>query len=126
MAEPIKTEVDAISSTENSHVEAASPVATPASKKVTLHSEKQDVGEKDIGHVKPKGPSRNNSVYSSSGRKVSEWEALQMVAAGDYDTINREIDAVEADLVAMNIQSTWYKPQLKLSDPRYFTWLLVG
>lgn len=122
MAEPIKPEVGAISATEKSPVEAASPVPAHAPKKVTLNSEKQDVVEKE----KPKGPSRNNSVYSSSGRKVSEWEALQMVAAGDLDTINREIDAVEADLVAMNIQSTWYKPQLKLSDPRYFTWLLVG
>jgi len=62
----------------------------------------------------------------NNNRRVSEWEALQIAAAGDIDTIDREIAEVEADLQQMNIRSTWYKPQLKLSDPRYFTWLLVG
>lgn len=59
-------------------------------------------------------------------RQVSEWEAIQIVAAGDNDAIDREIALVEADLQAMNIRSTWYKPQLKMKDPRHFTWLLVG
>ncbi|CAG8975512.1 hypothetical protein HYALB_00012289 [Hymenoscyphus albidus] len=126
MAELTKSDVDATSSTENRHVETSSPVPTSAPKKVTLASDKEDVPEKDIGHVKPNSPSRNPSVYSNSGRKASEWEALQMVAAGDYDTINREIDQLEANLQAMNIQSTWYKPQLCLKDPRHFTWFLVG
>jgi hypothetical protein len=59
-------------------------------------------------------------------RQVSEWEALQIAAVGDNDTIDREIAMVEADLQAMNIQSTWFKPQIRLKDPRHFTWLLVG
>lgn len=61
-----------------------------------------------------------------TNRATSEWEALQIAAAGDLDTIDREVAEIEADLQAMNIRSTWYKPQLKLSDPRYFTWLLVS
>jgi hypothetical protein len=62
----------------------------------------------------------------ATGRKISEWEAIQIAAAGDNDTIDREIAVVEADLQAMNIRSTWFKPQLRLKDPRHFTWLLVG
>jgi len=94
-------------------------------KKVTLASDHQDpVDEKNVG--KPKGPKRNDSVYSSSGRRVSEWEALQIVAAGDLETIDREIDEIDTNLQEMNIQSTWYKPQLRLKDPKYFTWLLVS
>jgi hypothetical protein len=118
MAEPIKSDMDAISSTDHSEVDAP--------KKVTLASDKPDAAddEKHIGH--PKGPQRNSSVYSSSGRKVSEWEALQIVAAGDVETINREMDEIEAELQNMNIKSTWHKPQLRLNDPKYFTWLLVG
>jgi len=114
MAEPVKN-VDAVSSGEESHVDIP--------KKVTIASENQDQ-VKNIG--KPKGPVRNSSVYSTSGRRLSEWEALQIVAAGDTETIEREIAEVENDLQAMNIQSTWYKPQIHLKDARYFTWLLVG
>jgi hypothetical protein len=76
--------------------------------------------------VKDTEAQRNKSVYSTSGRKVSEWEALQIVAAGDLQTINAEIDAIEVDLQAVNMRSTWYKPLLKFNDPKYFTWLLVG
>lgn len=112
---------DAISSTEQSEV-------TVLAKKVAMADDtKPEIDEKDIG--RPADPERRQSqksVYSSSGRKVSEWEALQMVAAGDLETINREMDDIEADLQTMNIKSTWYKPQLRLNDPRYFTWLLVG
>ena len=109
-------DIDTVGSAEESHVDVP--------KKVTIASDKQVDDEKNIGH--PKGPVRNSSVYSGSGRKVSEWEALQIVAAGDVETIDREIAEVENDLQAMNIQSTWHKPQLHLKDPRYFTWLLVG
>jgi len=113
MTDPTKpSEVDASSSPD--HVETESPP-----KKVTIISD--DTDEKGI----PK-PQRNNSTYSSSGRRVSEWEALQIVAAGDIETIDREIGEIEASLQQMNIKSTWYKPQLRLKDPKYFTWLLVG
>ncbi|TVY49658.1 putative metabolite transport protein YwtG [Lachnellula cervina] len=113
MADPTKlSEVDASSSPD--HIETELP-----SKKVTLISD--DTDEKRIAK-----PQRNNSTYSSSGRQVSEWEALQIVAAGDLETIDREIGEIDASLQQMNIRSTWYKPQLRLKDPRYFTWLLVG
>ena len=113
MTDPTKTlEVDAISSPDHS-------ASDSPPKKVTLAGDSMD--EKDVAK-----PQRNNSLYSSSGRRVSEWEALQIVAAGDLETIDREIDEIEASLQEMNIQSTWYKPQLRLKDPRYFTWLLVS
>ena len=101
MAEPKRVEIDEISSAEHSikDAEKASPRPDPA---------------------------RNQSVYSTSGRKVSEWEALQIAAAGDLTTINAEVDAIEMELQAMDMRSTWYKPLIKFSDPKYFTWLLVG
>jgi hypothetical protein len=108
------SDVDAISSPD--HSESDLPP-----KKVTLASDHQDASDE-----KRHGPQRKDSVYSSSGRRVSEWEALQIVAAGDLETIDREIDEIEASLQQMSIQSTWYKPQLRLKDPRYFTWLLVS
>lgn len=61
-----------------------------------------------------------------ASRRLSEWEAIQIAAAGDHDTIDREIGEIEASLQEMNIKSTWFKPQLRLNDPRHFTWLLVG
>ena len=99
MAEPKRVEIDGISSTEHSI--------------------------KDAEQARPEAQ-RNKSVYSTSGRRVSEWEALQIVAAGDLETINAEVDAIEIDLQAMNMRSTWYKPLVNFSDPKYFTWLLVG
>lgn len=102
MTEPKRVEIDEISSTD--------------------HSIKDS--EKALG--RPAEAQRNQSVYSTSGRKVSEWEALQIAAAGDLQTINAEVDAIEVDLQAMNMRSTWYKPLIKFSDPKYFTWLLVG
>jgi hypothetical protein len=77
----------------------------------------KDVDEK---HVAVPGPRPTPS------RGLSEWEAIQIAAAGDHDTIDREIGEIEASLQEMNIKSTWFKPQLKLKDPRHFTWLLVG
>jgi hypothetical protein len=100
-------DVDAISSDENN--EGGIPTT-------------QAVDEKAF----PVGPQRNQPARPTGGRRVSEWEAIQIAAAGDLDTIDREVAEVEADLQQMNIQSTWLKPQLRLKDPRHFTWLLVG
>ena len=116
MADPTKGDVDAISSTE--HSEAGVP-----NKEYTSGSE-DILKEEDIGH--PREPQRNKSVYSTSGRRVSEWEALQIAAAGDYTTIDAEVYEIEAALQSLDIKSTWFKPQLRLRNPRYFNWLLVG
>lgn len=102
MAEPKRVEIDEISSTDHSIKDTEKALDCPA------------------------GAQRNQSVYTTGGHKVSEWEALQIAAAGDLQTINAEVDGIEADLQAMNMRSTWYKPLVKFSDPRYFTWLLVG
>lgn len=101
MTDKLSSDADAISSTE--HSEANVPVREVNEKNVALSPEK-----------------------AGNRRVLSEWEALQIAEAGDHDTIDREIATVEADLQAMNIGSTWYKPQLKIKDPRHFTWLLVG
>lgn len=101
MADKLSSDADAISSTENS--ESNAPM--------------RDVNEKNVA-LSPEKPQNR--------RVLSEWEALQIAEAGDHDTIDREIAAVEADLQTMKIASTWYKPQLKIRDPRHFTWLLVG
>ena len=81
------------------------------------------INEKDIALTQNHQPRQPKPTLR---RQVSEWEALQIVAAGDLESIDKEVDEIEADLQAMNIQSTWFKPQLRLKDPRYFTWLLVG
>jgi hypothetical protein len=77
------------------------------------------VNEKDVG-LSPKHPIHNTN------RRVSEWEALQIAQAGDLDTINAEVDEIEADLQRMNLRSTWYKPLLNFRDPKLFGYLLVG
>jgi hypothetical protein len=102
-------------------MEPSSTAATAPISKTSQNDGDMDFSkdEKTIGHTDI--PSRPKPT-----RQVSEWEALQIVAAGDMDTINREMDEIEAELQAKNITSTWLKPQLRLKDPRYFTWLLVG
>jgi hypothetical protein len=105
MAEPKNSDSDAISSAD--HSETGVPAVS-------------SIDEKDIAL----SPGQKRSDLGP--RRVSEWEAIQIAAAGDLDTINREVDEIEADLQVMNIQSTWLKPQLRLKDPKYFTWLLVG
>ena len=87
---------------------------SPHESDIEFSKDEKLVGETDV-------PSR-----PQPRRQVSEWEAIQIAAAGDIDTINREMDEVEAELQAKNIRSTWHKPQLRLKDAKYFTWLLVG
>ncbi|KAH9210992.1 fructose transporter 1 [Leptodontidium sp. 2 PMI_412] len=100
MANPKISDSDAISSTEHSDAGA----------------QMKDVNEKDI----------STPACPPNRRNVSEWEAIQMAAAGDVESIDREIDEIDAELQNLNIKSTWHKPQLRLKDPRHFTWLLVG
>ncbi|KAI9817889.1 MAG: hypothetical protein M1827_001008 [Pycnora praestabilis] len=88
-------------------------------------------GEKEQAHFHLEGgdngdPNRKFSVHSTSGRRLSEWEAMQVAAAGDMETIDAEIDEIEAELQTMNKKSRWYKFELSFKDPRHFTWLLVG
>ena len=80
----------------------------------------KELNEKDVAF----NPDNDHNL--SKPRRLSEWEALQIVAAGDNETIDREVNEIDADLQAMDIKSTWFKPQLRLKDPRHFTWLLVG
>ena len=116
MTDPTQRDGDTVSSTEHSEAGIAHKDYTNG---------RDDIGkEENDGHLSV--PQRNKSVYSSSGRRVSEWEAIQIVAAGDNATIDAEIYEIEAELQTMSIKSTWHKPQLRLKNARYFTWLLVG
>ena len=104
MADTKSSDSDMISST--GHSEAGMPT--------------KEINEKDVAL------NQGNDHNLSKPRRLSEWEALQIVAAGDNETIDREVNEIDADLQAMDIKSTWFKPQLRLKDPRHFTWLLVG
>jgi hypothetical protein len=100
MADPKALDIDAISSTQNSET------LTPAVP-----------NEKDIAHAPRK---------ASFGRRVSEWEALQIAQAGDLETIDAEVEEIEGELQRMDLKSTWFKPLLHFRDPKFFTYLLVG
>lgn len=76
--------------------------------------------ESDVGVA-----SSASDKYPSS-RHVSEVDALQIAQAADLDTINSEIEDIEADLQRLNLQSTWYKPLLNFKNPKTFNYLLVG
>lgn len=69
---------------------------------------------------------RKSSSAHKEARRVSEWEALQIARAGDLETINAEVDEIEAELQLLNLRSTWYKPLVKFRDPKMFNYLLVG
>ena len=91
---------------------------------VSDHGEKEGISHFEA--IAAGDPARNKSVYSQSGRRLSEWEAMQIANAGDFETIDAEIDELEAELEQRNRSSKWYQYELQFKDPRYFTWLLVG
>lgn len=65
-------------------------------------------------------------VTSASKRHISEWEAMQIAAAGDFETIDAEVDELEAQLQQNQKKTRWYHYRLSFNDPKYFLWLLVG
>lgn len=65
-------------------------------------------------------------VTSASKRHISEWEAMQIAAAGDFETIDAEVDELEAQLQQNQKKNRWYHYRLSFNDPKYFLWLLVG
>lgn len=71
----------------------------------------------DIGNEKGAIPTRPNHI----GRRVSEWEALQIAAAGDMETIDNEVQDLEAEVTARG-KSRSDVFQLSFKDPRYYTW----
>ncbi|KAM3083047.1 fructose symporter [Clarireedia jacksonii] len=58
-------------------------------------------------------------------RRVSEWEALQIAAAGDMETIDAEVQDLENEVTARG-KSFSDRFQLNFKDPRHYTWLLVA
>lgn len=63
-------------------------------------------------------------VTRASQRRIGEWEAMQIAEAGDFETIDAEVNELEAQLRPR--KNRWYKYELSFEDPKYFTWLLVG
>lgn len=84
------------------------------------HHNANTPNEKDIGVL------QGEYAGHKPARRVSEWEALQIAQAGDLETINAEVDEIEAELQLLNLRSTWYKPLLTFRDPKMFNYLLVG
>lgn len=63
--------------------------------------------------------------YSTSGRRISEYEAIK-IAKEDKTAINEEIAELDAELAANPIAKSWLNSVITFKDPRHFTWLLVA
>ncbi|ESZ94622.1 hypothetical protein SBOR_5033 [Sclerotinia borealis F-4128] len=75
----------------------------------------------DVGNEKGATPTRPNHI----GVRVSEWEAIQIAAAGDMETIDNEVEDLEAEVTARGTSRADIF-QLSFKDPRHYTWLLVA
>lgn len=105
----------------------ADPTATSADVPNAVDSDKQNENAPlDAPAEHNIGVPKEDSAGHKPTRHVSEWEALQIAQAGDLETINAEVDEIEAELQQLNLRSTWYKPLLKFRDPKTFNYLLVG
>ncbi|KAA8575880.1 hypothetical protein EYC84_004966 [Monilinia fructicola] len=81
----------------------------------------RDEGVSDVGNEKGAAPARPDHI----GRRVTEWEAIQIAAAGDMETIDNEVQDLEAEVTARG-KSRSDVFQLTFKDPRHYTWLLVA
>lgn len=75
----------------------------------------------DFGNEKGAAQARPGHI----GRRVSEWEALQIAAAGDMETIDNEVQDLEAEVTARG-KSRSDVFQLKFKDPRHYTWYVFS
>ena len=88
-------------------------------------------GHKEVDHVEPIRPasgrfqSTGGRNYSTSGRRLSEWEALKIAKAGGPE-IDEEIAELEEELRQNPIKNGWLSPTISFKDPRHFTWVLVA
>ncbi|PQE17831.1 MFS sugar transporter protein [Rutstroemia sp. NJR-2017a WRK4] len=103
---PKAVESDAISS--SGHTEARTPANLS-------DDEKHSLGDEKGVTARPK----------HINRRVSEWEALQIAAAGDMETIDAEVQDLEDEVTARG-KSFSDRFQLNFKDPRHYTWLLVA
>ena len=105
-------EKDAISSSPDTNLATNTPPQQTAD-----DSEERDTTDDNIPQ-----PGRKQSVYSNSGRKLTELEAIQIAAAGDLNIINAEIDELDVDLQNLPRSNHWFNYELKFKDPRHFTY----
>lgn len=75
----------------------------------------------DVGNEKGAAQARPSHI----GRKVSEWEALQIAAAGDMETIDNEVQDLEAEVTSRG-KSRSDIFQLSFKDPRHYTWYVLS
>ncbi|RDW67630.1 fructose transporter 1 [Coleophoma cylindrospora] len=110
----------------HSQVDADTIAATPPNEK-SSETPLQHVEDPEKTAPSTDGEELNTAekVYSRSGRQLSEWEAIQIAAAGDIETINAELDELEVELQNRPKSNRWYNYELQFKDPRHFTWLLV-
>lgn len=81
----------------------------------------RDEGVSDVGNEKGAAPARPDHI----GRRVTEWEAIQIAAAGDMETIDNEVQDLEAEVTARG-KSRSDVFQLTFKDPRHYTWYVLG
>lgn len=93
-----------------------------ANEKTVTDNISSDSLESNPVHKEENGESK--AVSSEGKRVISEWEAIQIAAAGDLATIDAEVNELDAQL--HQPKNRWYRYQLSFEDPKYFTWLLVG
>lgn len=96
-------------------------------------------GDIEVDHVEPQHQratdgaadangrthSSGGRAYSTSGRRLSEWDAIKIAKQGGVE-IDEEIAELDAELMANPIKKSWTNPEIKFADPRHFTWLLVA
>jgi hypothetical protein len=99
---PKAVDSDGISS--SAHTEARTPANLS-------DDEKHSVGDEKGVTARPK----------HINRRVSEWEALQIAAAGDMETIDAEVQDLEDEVTARG-KSFSDRFQLNFKDPRHYTW----
>lgn len=91
-------------------------------------SVKNDVEQISSGSMKSVQVNNNeklSTVRPQTARQISEWEAMQIAEAGDFETIDTEVNELDAQLQYRK-KSRWGCLELSFEDPKYFTWLLVG
>jgi sugar porter (SP) family MFS transporter len=69
--------------------------------------------------------STTSGAYSAGGGRLTELDALKIAKEGGAQ-INEEIAMLEAELAQKPLYKSWLSPEITVSSPARFMWLLVG
>ncbi|RMZ82008.1 hypothetical protein DV737_g2253, partial [Chaetothyriales sp. CBS 132003] len=85
------------------------------------------IGTQEHNHIEDGLSSKNDPgrQFSMASRRLSEAQAMRL-ANEDAAVVDEEIADFEARLQQNPIKSSFLNPHISFSDPRHFTWLLVG